>query len=109
IGLPAEEAIEPRQFVGSPQRSAVALIKFADLFDGEIFQSKARADVEGRLIQVGNEQMCLRRIGDGERQARPGAGGIERTAVMPGAEQAEDFAAEVAGKEAVYLIESPYN
>src|SRR5881275_220017 len=51
--------------------------------------------------------MRLGRIGHRQREFRPGARGIERPLVVPGAKQTEDLAGEGACEQTVYLVETP--
>src|SRR6185295_7532885 len=80
-----------------------------NLIQSEIFQRQSRADVERRLIQIGYEQVCFSGIGDGQRQAMPGALRVKRSQVVPRAEQTEYLAGVGQIEEPINLINSPDN
>src|SRR5215475_1399082 len=109
VWMAADQPIVTRHFRLVAERRAVAAVEFGDLLESEVFEREPRADVERRLIQVGDEQMRFGRIGDGERQPLPRPFRIERPFVMPGAKQPEDLAPEVTGEETVYFIQTPDN
>ena len=89
------------------QNSAIAPVQLFDLREREIVQRQPRPDIEGRQVDVGDEQAHFRGAGEGKREARPGAGRVEGAFVVPGAKEAEYFLAERAGKQAVYFIQAP--
>src|SRR5262245_6940575 len=109
VGMSADQTVVTRHLRMVAERRAVAAVEFGDLLEAEVFGREPRADVEWRLIQVGNEQMRLGGVGDGERQPPPRPFRIERSLVMPGSEQSEDLAPEFTGEETVYFIQAPDN
>ena len=66
------------------ERDSITAIKLGDLFDREIFEDKPRADIEGRLVHVGDEQVGFSRVSHCQRQPRPRSSRVERTSVVPG-------------------------
>src|SRR5205085_8721185 len=72
-----------------------------------ILKLKACADVEGRLIRIGDEEMRLGRIDDGERQTLPRRIGIERALIMPRAKETEDLAAKIAREQTINFVHRP--
>src|SRR5215468_1627249 len=107
--MSADQTIVTRYLRLVAERRTVAAVEFCDLIEAEIFEREPRADVERRLIQVGDEQMRFGRVGDGERQPLPRSFRIERPLVMPGAEQPKDFAPKITGEETIYFIQSQDN
>src|SRR5262245_18737986 len=95
VRMSADQTVVTRHFRLVAERRAVAAVEFGDLLEAEVFEREPRADVERRLIQIGDEQMSLGGVGDGERQPPPGPFRIERSLVMPGPEQTEDLAPEI--------------
>ena len=55
------------------ERAGVAAVQVGDLLKGEVRERQAGADVEGRLVQVRDEEVGLGGVGDRQREARPGA------------------------------------
>src|SRR5215470_9981227 len=107
VGMSADQTVVTRHLRRVAERRAVAAVEFSDLIEAEVFEREPRADVERRLIQVGDEQVSLGRVCDGERQPLPRPFRIERAFVMPGAEQPEHLAPEITGKETIYFIQAP--
>src|SRR5579884_2436551 len=58
-------------------------------------------------MEVGNEQVRFGRVGQDEDEPAPGAAGIERAGVVPGAEQAEDPATVITVEEAIGFVYTP--
>src|SRR5690348_2374853 len=86
IWLSAEKIEEALQFRAFRQGTCITAVQLPHLLEGEVLQCEACADVEWRLVDVGDEQVGLSGIGDRHRQLLPGASGVERTFVMPRAE-----------------------
>src|SRR5262245_1548122 len=95
VRVSAQQTVKPRNFRLVLERRAVAFVQFYDLFEGEVFQLQSRADVEGRLVEVGDEQVSFGGVGDGERQPLPRSRRVERAFVVPRTEKTEDLAAEL--------------
>ncbi len=98
VWMTADQPKIARHFGVALQGRAVAVIEFRHLIEREIFESESRANIERRLIQIGDEQMRFGRVGDGERQAAPMPRRVERAFVMPRPEQPEDLTAKSAGE-----------
>src|SRR5262245_32174640 len=94
IRVPADEVEISPEFPDRAQRRSVPAVEIGDLLEREIFEREPRADVERRLIEVGDEELSLSRVSHDQREAAPRPFGIERTRVVPGAEKPEDFARE---------------
>src|SRR5215470_1109503 len=109
VGMSADQTVVTRHLRLVAERRAVAAVEFSNLLEAEVFEREPRADVERRLIQIGDGQMSFGRVGDGERQPLPWPFRIERPFVMPGTEQPEDLAPEITGEETVYFIQTPDN
>ena len=108
IGMPADEFQQTSNLRLSMQRLCVQPVQSGNLLPCEVPQRDRGADIERGLVQVRDEQMGLRGVGDGESQARPGTVRVQRPAIVPGAEQAEErLTAEGAGEEAIGLIDRP--
>ena len=107
IRMTCDQAIVTRDVGLSGERRAEALVKLCDLLEGEVFKLKACADVEGRLVRIGDEEMRLGRIDDGERQTLPRRSRIERALVVPRAKETKDLAAELAREQTINLIHCP--
>ena len=107
VRVTAHQTLEPRHFREGAQRRSAAAVEFGHLLEAEVFELEPRADVEGLLVEVGDEQVRLGCVSDGQRQPPPRPRRVQRPLVMPGAEQPEDLAAEIAGEEPVNLIKAP--
>src|SRR5205814_631548 len=94
VRMAADKSVEPRDLVAGGERRAMAAVQIGHLLLSEVLHREAGADVEGRLIQIGDEQVGLGGIGDRQREARPGAIRLQRAPVVPGAEEAEYLASE---------------
>src|SRR5215471_7320037 len=105
--MSADQPIVTRLLRLVAERRAVAAVEFGDLLEAEVFERETCADVERRLIQVGDEQMRFGGVGDGECQPPPRPFRIESPFVMPGSKQPEDLAPEITGEETVYFIQAP--
>src|SRR5215468_7692366 len=105
--MSADQPVVTRHLRLVAERRTVAAVEFGYLLEAEVFEREPRPDVERRLIQVGDEQMRLGRVGDGERQPPPRPFRIERPLVMPGPEQTEDLAPEITGEETIHFIQAP--
>ena len=55
-------------------------------------------------MDVGDEEVRFRGVGDGNRKPAPGTGRIEDALVVPGAEQSAHFARERSGEQAIEFI-----
>ena len=107
VGMAPDQCDEPPQLRIAPQRAIVAAVEVGDLLDREVIERHQGPDVEGGLVDVGDEQVGLGRVGDRQRQPSPGATGLHRPRIVPGAEKGEDLTAEGAGEQAVHLVEGP--
>ena len=58
-------------------------------------------------VDVRDEKMRFRGVGNGQGQARPWAFGVEGTFIVPGTKQGKDLTAEVAGEKAVHFVQPP--
>src|SRR5215831_2617213 len=105
--MSADQTVVTRHLRLVAERRAIAAVEFGDLLEAEVFEREPRANVERRLIQVGDEQVRFGRVGDGKCQPLPRPVRIERAFVMPGAEQPEHLAPEITGEETVYFIQAP--
>jgi len=70
-------------------------------------EGDADADIEGGLIEVGDDEVGFGGEGHDEGEVGPGAGGVEGAVIVPGAHEGEDLGAEAAGEEAVEFIDAP--
>src|SRR5262249_42368010 len=107
VRVAAQQTVEPRDLRLVLERRAVAFVQFRDLFEGEVFQLQSRADVEGRLGEVGDERGPFGGVGDGGRQPLPRSRRVKRAFVVPRTEKTEDLAAEIAGEETINFIQPP--
>ena len=71
VRMAGDEAIIARDLGCPRERRAEALVQLRDLLEGEVLEFEARADVEGRLVRVGDKEMRLGRIDDGQRHPLP--------------------------------------
>src|ERR1043166_975191 len=63
VGMPSDQRFEASQLVPAGEWAAMPLVQPGNLFGSEILQRKADADVERRLTEIRDEQVCFRRIG----------------------------------------------
>ncbi len=101
--------MEPDQLGVVPKWAAVTLVQVLDLLQGEVFERQPRPHVERRLVQVGDQEVGFRGVGDGQREPRPGAGRVCDPLVVPGAQQPEHLAAELACGELLHLVHPPHD
>src|ERR1700687_2437548 len=106
-GLSAEQREKTLQFTIVAERTAIALVKFPHLVECKVGQHQARTHIKRRLVYIGDEQVRLAGVGNGEGEILPGSGRIERTLVVPGAKQSKDFAAKVASTKTIHFVHSP--
>src|SRR6185369_11226065 len=67
VRLAAQQGKELVHFAAGSQRRTVTLVQIDHFPEIEIIQCQPCADVKGRLVYVGNEQMRFGRISDGQR------------------------------------------
>ena len=89
------------------KRRAVAPVEIGDLLRREVFEREPRADVERRLIEVGDEQVRLGRVGDGQRQAAPRPFGSSDRSLCQERKSPKTSLAKGAGEEAIHFVQPP--
>ena len=105
IRLPTHPLAERQKLLQACQRRAKAPVELAGVLQRKVREGEARADIEGRLVQVGEKELRLGGVGDDEGQAAPGAIGLQRAAVVPGAKEPKQIGAKGQLKEAIHFIE----
>src|SRR5207247_179466 len=84
VRMPANQADQAFQVLGTLERRAVALVEPADLVPIEIAEAKRMPDVEGRLVEILDEQRGLGGVGDEQIESVPN--GMSGAAVVPAAQ-----------------------
>src|SRR5579871_5714214 len=105
--MPADKRVETRHIRLPGHWIAVSPVHLLHLCTREIVQLKARADIEGGLVQVLDEQVGFGRIGQYYGELSPLAGEVIGTLVVPGAKHGEYVSSVIAFEEPVRLIDDP--
>src|SRR5262245_45545763 len=91
VGLTTDQANQALNFRRITQGRPIAPIEIRHLVPRKILQSETGTHVKRRLMHVGDEEMRLRRIGNGKRQPPPWTLRVKRTLVVPGAKQTKNL------------------
>src|SRR5579862_6266937 len=105
--MASDKAIEARRPFRVAERAFVSLMQPDNLLKGEIAQWHLYTDIERALVQVRDEQTCLGRVRQYQRQLRERPLRVQRSLVMPCAHLGEDLAVELTREDPIGLIDRP--